>query len=291
MSPALIADFPSLITIGLGLSAALLWGVHDYCVRVFASQADALALLLLVCAVGAVIMAPPALLSGGWNQFTALTFSFSLISGVFYAVGAYGLYRAFAIGPVRLVAPICGAYPFLSVAFHMLRGGAAGPIVWLGVLAIVGGIALVTRGEQEDAAAHRVQAVLWSLVATVGFAFTFGFSQWAAQTAPEIGVIWSARLMAGVSVGLAVMMRGGSIAPIFTMWRTALLLGVLDTAALMLVAHAGAFPHAEYAPVTASMFGIVTILLAWRFLKEPMRPLQWLGVLAAFAGTAVLSFV
>ena len=282
---------PSLITIGLGLFAALLWGVHDYYVRVLASRADPLALLLLVCGVGAVIMAPAALLSGGWDQLTPLTVSFSLISGVFYAAGAYGLYRAFSIGPVRLVAPLCGAYPLLSVAFHMVRGGEAGPIVWLGVLAIVGGIALVTRGEREDGTAYRLQAILWSLVAAVGFAFTFGFSQWAAQTAPEIAVIWMARLMAGVSVGLAVMMRGVSIAPIFTMWRTALLLGALDTAALMLVAHAGAFPHAEYAPVTASMFGIVTILLAWRLLKEPMRPLQWLGVLAAFAGTAVLSLV
>jgi len=280
-----------MIAVGLGLLAALLWGLHDYCVRILASRADALALLVLVFIVGAVLMAPFALISDGWDHFTPITLGFSLVSGLFYAIGAYGLYCAFAIGPVRLVAPICGAYPLLSVAFHMMRGGEAGALVWLGVLAVVIGISMVTRGEAEEGAGRRMLAVLWSLLAAIGFAFTFGFSQWAAETAPETPVIWMARLMAVTAVLIAVLMRGVSITPIFAMARTALLLGTLDTVALMAVAHAGGFPHAEYAPVTASMFGIVTVLLAWKFLKEAMRPIQWIGIMASFGGLALLSLV
>jgi len=280
-----------MIALGLGLLAALLWGLHDYFVRILASRADALALLMLVFGVGSVLLAPFAFFSEGWDRFTPITIGFSFVSGLFYALGAYGLYRAFAIGPVRLVAPICGGYPLLSVAFHGMRGGEAGPLVWLGVLAVVIGISLVTRGEAEAGGKRRLQAVLWSLLAAIGFAFTFGFSQWAAETAPETPVIWIARLIAVAVVLIAVTLRRGSIVPIFTMGRTALLLGTLDTAALMLVAHASGFPHAEYAPVTASMFGIVTVLLAWRFLKEAMRPLQWIGIVIAFGGLALLSLV
>jgi drug/metabolite transporter (DMT)-like permease len=280
-----------MIALGLGLLAALLWGLHDYFVRLLASRADSLALLVLVFMVGAVLMAPFALFSEGWDRFTPATMGFSLVSGLFYAGGGYGLYRAFAIGPVRLVAPICGAYPLLSVAFHMMRGGEAGPIVWLGVFTVVIGISMVTRGEAGESAERRLLAVLWSLLGAIGFAFTFGFSQWAAETAPETPVIWMARLMAVAAVCLAVILRGGPITPIFSMWRTALLLGTLDTVALMAIAHAGGFPHAEYAPVTASMFGIVTVLLAWRFLKETMRPVQWIGIMAAFSGLALLSLV
>jgi drug/metabolite transporter (DMT)-like permease len=33
----------------------------------------------------------------------------------------------------------------------------------------------------------------------------------------------------------------------------------------------------------------VTVLLAWRFLAEPVRPVQWLGIITVFAGVAVLS--
>jgi drug/metabolite transporter (DMT)-like permease len=36
---------------------------------------------------------------------------------------------------------------------------------------------------------------------------------------------------------------------------------------------------------------MITILLAWRFLREPMLPLQWLGAGIVFSGIAVLGLV
>ena len=156
-------------------------------------------------------------------------------------------------------------------------------------LAVVLGIALVTRGEPGEAMGRKLEAVSWALLAAFGFALTFGFSQWAAETSPQTPVIWIARLVAVVTVLSGVLLRGLSIAPVLRFWRMALVLGTLDTGALMLVASAGAFPHAEYAPVTASMFGIVTVLLAWRFLGEAMRGIQWIGILGAFAGLVLLS--
>jgi drug/metabolite transporter (DMT)-like permease len=42
------------------------------------------------------------------------------------------------------------------------------------------------------------------------------------------------------------------------------------------------------ASVASSIFGIVTILLAWKFLREPMRAFQWGGVALVFAGIAAL---
>ncbi len=47
--------------------------------------------------------------------------------------------------------------------------------------------------------------------------------------------------------------------------------------------------HPEYAAVASSIFGIVTILLAWRFLSEAMKPVQWLGVAVVFLGIATLA--
>ena len=71
-------------------------------------------------------------------------------------------------------------------------------------------------------------------------------------------------------------------------WPALLLMGVLDVAALTAVTLAGGLPKAEYAAVASSVFGIVTILLAWRFLNEPMRAAQWGGVALVFAGIAAL---
>jgi uncharacterized membrane protein len=246
-------------------------------------------MLLVALVVGAVLLAPISLMAEGWDRFTEFTLGLTALSGFFYALGAYGLYRAFTIGPVRLVAPICGAYPLLSVAFHMARGGEAGLGVWAGVLAVVLGITLVTRGEPGEAQGGRLEAIGWSLLAAFGFALTFGFSQWAAETAPELSVVWVARLFACLTAALVVFARKVPIFSVRPIWPALSVMGALYTLALTLVTLAGLFPHPEFAPVTASMFGIVTIVMAWRFLGEAMVSVQWIGIVTAFAGIALLT--
>ena len=278
-----------LVSLSLGLFAALLWGTHDYIVRLVGGRADPLAMLLMALTAGAILLTGPALMAGGWNRLTSVEIGYAFLSGLFYALGTYGLYRAFTIGPVRLVAPICGAYPLLSVAFQMARGQSAGLMVWIGVAAVVAGISFVTRGDTEDAAGRRLEAVVWSLLAAFGFAITFGFSQWAAETAPELLVVWVARLFAVATSALLVILRRVPLQPIWPIWRSVAVMGALDSLSLALVTLAGGWPHPEYAAVTASMFGIFTVLLAWLRLREVMLPVQWLGILVAFGGIAVLA--
>lgn len=277
------------ISLALGLVAAVLWGTHDYIVRRVGAKVDPLAMLLVALLVGAMALGVPALIGMGWDRFTRVELAFAAFSGLFYALGTYGLYRAFTIGPVRLVAPICGAYPLLSVGFQMARGQAAEWPVWVGVAAIVAGISLVTRGEAEAPSGRRLEAIGWSVLAAFGFAMTFGFSQWAAETAPEFAVVWIARLFAVAVAALVVVRRRVPLHPLWPIWRSVAVMGVLDSLSLALVTLAGRWPHPEYAAATASMFGIVTVLLAWRLLREPMLPAQWLGILIAFGGIAVLT--
>jgi hypothetical protein len=55
-------------------------------------------------------------------------------------------------------------------------------------------------------------------------------------------------------------------------------MGLIDALALGLVTAAGSLPKAEYASVSSSLFGVLTVLLAVWFLKEHARPVQWLGI-------------
>jgi len=45
----------------------------------------------------------------------------------------------------------------------------------------------------------------------------------------------------------------------------------------------------EFAAVAASTFGMITIILAWLFLKERMTPGQWFGVAICFFGIGYLA--
>lgn len=275
----------------LGLLAALLWGLHDFTVRKIGSKADAAALYLIVLAVGAALLLPLAVFAGGWQTLTAPVLRLCLASGLAAALAGYGLYRAFAIGPVRLVAPICGAFPLLSVGFAVARGAEAGPLVWLGVAAVVGGIAIVARGETGDAAGSKRAAVAWSGLACVSFAATFGLLQWAAELAADLSVSLLSRLAACAAMLAWVAVQRIDLKPAFVFLPQLALMGALDVTALTAVTIAGGFARPEFASVASSIFGLVTILLAWRFLGEALKPLQWAGAVVVFVGIAVLGLV
>lgn len=275
----------------LGLLAALAWGLHDFTLRRIGARAEALALLVLVMGLGAVLLIPMAWVSGGWDSMAPRVLWLCAAAGPAYAMAGYGLYRAFAIGPVRLVAPICGAFPLLSVGFAIARGGDVRLLALAGAVAVLAGIGLVARGEDGEATGGRRQAILWSVVACVGFAATFALMQWAAEEGADLPVTLITRLACFATVlALAFALRT-PLRPALVLWPPLLLMAALDVGALLAVTAAGGFPHAEFASVTASVFGLVTILLAWRFLGEAMKPVQWLGALTVFAGIATLGLV
>lgn len=128
----------------LGLLAALCWGLHDFFVRDLSQKAPPIPLLAGVLAFGSVLLAPLALMQGmGGMQGEVLAQAAG--AGAAYVLASYGLYRAFAIGPVGLVAPICGAYPLGSMALALTSGQTVSALAWLAVLMVVVGIALVAR--------------------------------------------------------------------------------------------------------------------------------------------------
>ncbi len=272
----------------LGLGAALLWGLHDFTVRFVGSRTDALVLLAGVFLSGALLLAPLALATG-WQLHGPRGLGLSVLAGVAYMAAGYGLYRALSIGPVYLVAPICGAFPMVSVALELARGGSVTIAAWLGAAVILGGIALVARGEADaSTGGTRKSAILWAVVSCFGFAFTFALSQWAAEAGAPLQVALVARTTATLIALASILALRPAIAPTLRSWRPMLLLGLLDVSALTTVTLAGGLPHAEYASVAASIFGVVTILLAWRFLGERLGPVQWLGCVLVFGGIAAL---
>jgi len=67
------------------------------------------------------------------------------------------------------------------------------------------------------------------------------------------------------------------------------LMGIADGIALLCVLAAGGLPDAQYAAVASSCFGLLTILMAWAFLREKMTSPQWAGCAIAFSGIGYLA--
>lgn len=273
-----------------GLIAALSWGLHDFLVRRTSQSVHVAPLLAAVLAAGAITLAPLTLVWGDWGAMTPTAWSMAALSGAAYALGGTGLYTAFSIGPVRLVAPICGSYPVLSLGLALYEGRPVGLWEALIVAAVIVGIAMVARhpGEEADDS-RRNEAILWAFIGAFGFALTFHTGQIAAREGSELPVTLVSRVVALALVGGWALQVRADLSPVRAAARIVAGMGVLDVVALSLVLAAGSFAHPEYAAVTSSVFGIVTILLAWRFLDEGLTPPQWAGVAVVFAGIATLA--
>ncbi|MES2550689.1 MAG: DMT family transporter [Pseudomonadota bacterium] len=284
-----------MLALSLGLGAALIWAVHDFLARKLSQGAALLPMVAVVFAAGCVVLLPLAIFFGDWAAMTSKAWAVAVVSGVAYALAGGSLYRAFSLAPARLVAPVIGAYPMLSLLIAVGQGRQVPAADWLAVIAIVVGIGIVALAARTDApegyAAPPRVAIGWAALAAVGFAATFALGQAAAREGSELPVMLIGRVVAlAVILGLALGRRTPVRPQAGQGWILALM-GTFDAVALGLVIAAGGLPQAEYASVASSLFGVLTVLLAAWFLREAVRPVQWLGIACVFGGIAVLGIM
>lgn len=273
----------------LGLAAALAWGLHDLLVRRIAPGGNVMGQILVVAAVGAALLALPG--AGQLKDLSAPALTQAALAGISYVLAFIGLFRAFGLAPARVVSPVLGAYPLLTMLAAAFSGAEVSPADWLAVIAVVAGVAVTAAlaGDEAQGPSAPRAALLWAALGAAGFAATFALGQAASAGDLSLAAGLVTRL-SGLACILALLaVQRPSLQPVRRHWRVLIVMGLLDTTALALVMLAGGRPHAEYAAVAASLFGVVTILLAWRVLGERVRPGQWLGIALVFAGIAQLA--
>lgn len=275
----------------LGLIAAFCWGLHDIAIRYLSRTVPLLGALFIVLTTGMVFQGALLLATQTSPILTGPAFWYSLAAGVCFLTASIGLYYAFERGPVRLVSPIIGAYPVLSLTFAALGGT---PVTFHQVAAVlmivlaVGVVAIFSDHSDEHIPA-RGPTIILSLISAIGFAATFKLGQMAALTGGEWESTFATRVTA-LALLAVILWR---LRPKFRIGRSAVLpliiMGLLDGIALLAVISAADMARPEFAAVASSMFGLFTILLARLLLKEHMAPIQWAGCLLAFAGIGYLA--
>jgi drug/metabolite transporter (DMT)-like permease len=280
-----------MLALGFGLTAALIWAVHDLLARKLSQGATLLPIIAAVLGTGCLVLIPFALMAD-WSGMTAGAWRASIAGGLAFAVAIGSLYKAFSLAPVRLVSPVIGAYPLLTLMIAIAQGRDITPGDWWAVVMIVTGIAIVALSSRDDApelyAAPPATALGWAALSALGFAATFALGQVGARLGSELPVILIGRTVALAAIVALAMVRSASLKPPSQQLGLLALMGAFDALALGLVTASGTLPKAEYASVTSSLFGVLTVLLAAWVLKEGVRAVQWLGIAAVFTGIAVM---
>jgi drug/metabolite transporter (DMT)-like permease len=280
------------MTVVLGLIAAFAWGVHDILIRWVSQKSNVYSCLFMVLLFGFIIQTVYLIATSNFAPIPSTATMPIIASGIAYMIAGIAIYKAFEIGPVQLVAPIVATYAIASILWGVFQGN---PITTLQILAVIGVfiglyivVSLGNTGDKKASNGSRIHAISWATIASIFFALTFGIGQSIVQYAPEMTTIWITRFVALLTL---VPVMVGLKTPLFSaikQWKVLGAMGGLDALALTCVLTAGNMPNASYASLAASLFGMVTILLAWIFLRERMTVLQWLGVIITFAGVAYL---
>lgn len=214
---------------------------------------------------------------------------YASFSGLAGAVGLAAFYRGLAVGAMAVVAPIAGTAAVIPVAFGVITGERPGALQAVGIALAIAGVAVASRDLPEEGSATRVAAGAGlALVAALGFG-SFFVSMDAASGPDLFWAIFLNRVTSLALLGLAavVLRRRLSVPPSDV--GTLLAIGALDISANALFAVASTKGLVSLVAVLASLYPVVTILLARLVLGEHVRRVQQAGVAAVLAGVALIS--
>jgi drug/metabolite transporter (DMT)-like permease len=271
----------------LALGASLAWGVADFVGPWQGRALGALRVLLWSELAGllAVAMVVAARRSGPENEAVLLAIP-AAISGT---LGIFAYYRGMAIGAMAVVAPIAGASAIVPVIFGIVSGDRPSALQYAGIATAIAGVTLASQEHQRGERRQLAAGVGLALLAAVGFGFYFP----AMHAASKVDPYWSTlvfRLCATAVVAGAVAIRRPALR--LSGWKLGVVAGVgLGDAAgnAMFAGSASAGGLVSLTSVLASLYPIVTVLLAAIVLKERVSVPQRFGVVLTLTGVALIS--
>jgi len=271
-------------SIALALGASFTWGISDFFGPLKGRTLGALRVLVYVQLGGLIAIAVIVAIRGKGPADPAVLFAVpAAISGT---LGFYAYYRGMAVGAMSIVAPIAGISAAIPVVVGIISGDRPSLWQWLGIAAALGGVFLASR---EPGRGGRVAAgVGLALLAAIGFGGYFP----PMHAAGNADFWWASLIfrMTSTSVILAaVAIRRPSLAVARIQVPLIALIGVGDMLGNFLFAAASTSGLVSITSVLASLYPIVTVLLARLVLKERVARSQEAGIVLTLAGVAFIS--
>jgi drug/metabolite transporter (DMT)-like permease len=276
----------------LALAASVLWGSSDFGGGLISRRLHPSAAVLIsqaIVLIGLLALMPFVSLPGGYYLVVAA------LAGVVATLSLASFYRAMAQAPLSLVAPITAAGTAIPVLVGLARGEQLNLVQGLGIVVTLIGVILACGpefkpGTHAEAGARR-QAVIFAILAAVGFGVAYTLLALAAGSGSLYGTLLFQRI-GGIGVLGPIVLGGRILARLrLTLPRLAALaaIGISDIVANGSYALAASRGDLSVAAVLASLYPVVTALLARGILAERLRPIQSMGVVTALAGVLLLS--
>jgi len=269
----------------LALGASLMWGVSDFVGPLLSRTVGSLPVLFWAQVGGVLGIALAVLVHGDGPRGYGVLFASVAACGGMLGLGAY--YRGMVTGTMSVVAPIAGVSAIIPVCFGIATGDSPSVGQIAGVGCALAGVGLASIEHQEGQ--RRLAAgVGVALIAACGFGFYFPWM----HAAGHVDFWWASlvfRTTAFVLVGAAVAGRRTNVRLRARYAVIAAVAGIGDTIGNVFFAASSSHGLVSLTAVMASLYPVVTVLLAAGVLHERVARTQRIGIVLTLAGVVLIS--
>jgi len=250
----------------LALMSSVLWGTADFCGGTASKKSPSTTVLLWSSLIALPVISVIAIVSGDLVFDSTVVF-WGAVAGVSCSIGIVSLYRGLATGPMGVVAPIASTSVLVPVAAGFLRGESPGALQSVGIAVAVIGVILAGGPHIRDFRTGGHRPILLALGAALGI----GISLLAVANGSEHSAYSTLLIMRVVYPIVLIAVSGVGDVLAVTFYGVATQTGSLPVVAAL-----------------ASMFPVMTLVLARQVHHERLEREQWIGAAFALIGVIVV---
>jgi drug/metabolite transporter (DMT)-like permease len=274
----------------LALLSSLLWGSADYHAGNLSKRLPTMVVLGINQAFGLVFGILLLIITDGWIAPSFDSSSY-LVNGALAGLCGYAgllcLYAGLSTGRMGVVSPISSLSVLIPLFFALaIKGDQLSTPVTMGVIAaIIGGF---LASGPEITQGLPIKPLLLALGAALGFGSALTFMAIGSQQSSLLTMTTMRSTTFIVSAAYFIKMRSGggvrsSDIPLLAA------IGIADFSANLLLGVATTKGLVSIAMVLGSLYPIATAVLAYIFLHERLHKAQYIGVVLAVSGVALIS--
>ena len=279
----------------LALLASALWGTADFLGGTATRRLPVTSVLGISQLVALLGLVPVAVGLGALSADRAYVLP-GVLAGLAGVVALAAFYRALATGTMGVVAPVASLGVIVPVGVGLARGERPGALQVAGIVLAVAGVVLASGPELSGRGRGGAVPLLLAGVAALGFGTVLvliaaGSAE--GSTGAVVMLLLTMRLTAVVVLAVLLLVVSRSRGVGLSVRRRDLpvlvVIGVCDVAANAAYAIASQSDLISVAAVLASLYPVVTVLLARQFHAERLARLQQVGVGSVLAGVLLLA--
>lgn len=270
----------------LALLASAAWGTSDFIGGRATRGRHVVGVLGITRPTGLVIVGVLVVIGGG--PVVGERWVAAACSGASLIGGMWCLYRALAIGPMSVLAPIFATGAIVPVLWGVLSGEAPNAFTFAGLAVAGAGSVLAARAPSTDGGHVEPRGVAYALGAALGIGVGLVLTDFAAEQ-DALSAVFVARATEVVIVVSLLAARWRTWGPELRSPGLLPLAGAIDISASLLFAVASRTGLLPVVSVLSSLYPVITVLLARALLDERMSRAQAGGAALTLFGVAVVA--